>query len=147
MDTTFAPTAPATTSHARLRSVGAVVGGFVSVFVLSTAADAVLHATGVYPPAGTVMSGALFGLALAYRTLFTVLGGAITARLAPSRPVRHGVILGAIGTLAALAGVIGTWNRGVEFGPKWYPIALVVLAVPSTWLGARLARRQGGRRR
>jgi hypothetical protein len=142
MDATFA--APATTLRTRtgLRSVGAVAGGFAAVFVLSTAVDAVLHATGIYPPPGRAMSGALFGLALAYRSLFTVLGGTLTARLAPSRPVRHAVILGLIGTVAALTGLLATWTRGPEFGPKWYPIALVVLAVPCTWLGARLLPRR-----
>jgi hypothetical protein len=142
MDTTFVTPAVATSAHPRLRSVGAVIAGFAAVFVLSIAGDAVLHATGVYPPPGRVMSSALFGLALAYRTVFTILGGLITARLAPARPVRHAVILGAIGTLAALAGLFGTWNRGAEFGPRWYPMALVLLAVPCTWLGGRLLRRR-----
>jgi len=25
-----------------------------------------------------------------------------------------------------------------EFGPRWYPVALVVLAMPQSWLGAKL---------
>jgi hypothetical protein len=36
---------------------------------------------------------------------------------------------------------VGTWNSGPEFGPKWYPLALVVVALPCAWLGGRL--RQG----
>ena len=49
--------------------------------------------------------------------------------------------LGFIGLLAAIAGTAATWNKGPEFGPKWYPIALVVLAIPSVWLGGKLAQR------
>jgi hypothetical protein len=133
-------TAVATThAHPRLRSAGALLAGFASVFVLSTATDAVMHGAGVYPT-GRAMSAALFALALAYRSVFTVLGGFITARLAPARPLRHAVILGAIGAVAALAGLLATWNRGAEFGPRWYPLALVVLALPCTALGGRLLR-------
>jgi hypothetical protein len=35
-------------------------------------------------------------------------------------------------------GVVATWNKGPEFGPKWYPIALVITALPVTWLGGKL---------
>ncbi len=45
------------------RSVGAVVAGFVAVFVLSVGTDQVLHALKVYPPWGEPMAGALFVLA------------------------------------------------------------------------------------
>jgi hypothetical protein len=34
-----------------------------------------------------------------------------------------------------------TWSAGPEFGPKWYPLALVALALPSVWAGGKLARR------
>ena len=69
---------------------------------------------------------------------FTVLGGFITARLAPRKPMTHVLVLGALGIVAASAGVLATWNRGPEFGPKWYPIALVVTALPCVWAGGLL---------
>jgi hypothetical protein len=37
---------------------------------------------------------------------------------------------------AIVAGVLATWNLGL--GPRWYPIALVVLAVPQSWIGGRI---------
>ena len=43
--------------------------------------------------------------------------------------------------LAAIAGTVATWDKGPEFGPKWYPLALVVLAIPGVWLGGKLAQR------
>jgi hypothetical protein len=119
-------------------SVGAVVAGFALTFVLSVAADAAMHATGVFPRQGQAMSGPLFALAAAYRTAFTVAGGWLTARLAPRRPMAHAWVLGAIGTAVAIAGTLATWDMGPEFGPHWYPILLVVLALPSVWAGARL---------
>jgi len=45
------------------------------------------------------------------------------------------MILGGIGFVAALAGCIMKWN----LGHHWYPIALVITALPCTWLGGKLA--------
>ena len=69
------------------RRIGAVLAGFFATFILSIATDVVLHAIGVFPAWGQPMSNALFALATAYRTIYTVAGGYITARLAPDRPI------------------------------------------------------------
>jgi hypothetical protein len=45
----------------------------------------------------------------------------------------------AVGLFMSMAGLLGTWNKGPEFGPKWYPIALVVTTVPCLWTGGKLA--------
>jgi len=118
-----------------------VFAGFFATFILSIGTDMLLHAAGVFPPWGQPMSNALFALATAYRTIYTVAGGYITARLAPNKPMGHVWTLGVIGLLAAIAGTVATWNKGPEFGPKWYPLALVVLAIPCVWLGGKLAQR------
>jgi hypothetical protein len=129
-----------------LRRIGAVLAGFFATFILSVATDLALHATGIFPPWGQPMSNALFGLATAYRTIYTVAAGYITARLAPDRPMAHVWALGIIGLVAALVGTVATWNAGPEFGPKWYPLALVVLALPSVWTGGKLAQRTAARK-
>ena len=121
-----------------LRSVGAVLGGLLTVVAFDTGIDAVMHATGVYPPWGQPMAGTLFLLAMAYRMVDGIAGGYIAARLAPDRPMRHALILGAIGVVASTVGTVATWNKGPEFGPHWYPLALVVIALPCAWLGGRL---------
>jgi len=99
-----------------------------------------MHATGIFPPLGLPMADSLFVLALAYRIIFSVAGGYLTARLAPDQPVKHALWLGIIGFVLGLAGAAATWNRGPEFGPKWYPLLLAATAIPSTWLGGKLAR-------
>ena len=121
-----------------LRRIGAVLAGLLAVVILSTATDAVLHATGVFPPWGQPMSDSLFMLATAYRAVFGVVGGYVAARLAPARPVTHAVVLGVVGIVISIAGAAATWNAGPEFGPRWYPLALVVIALPSSWLGSKL---------
>jgi peptidoglycan/LPS O-acetylase OafA/YrhL len=120
------------------RSIGAVVAGFLATALLSTLTDVVMHATGIFPPWGQPMSDGLFVWATVYRAAFTVLGGFITARLAPRKPITHVLVLGAVGIVAASAGALATWNLGPEFGPKWYPIMLVVTALPCVWAGGAL---------
>lgn len=129
----------------RWRGIGAIVAGFFTVFLLSLGTDTILHAAGVFPGWTQTMSDAQFALALAYRVAYTVLGGYVTARLAPENPMRHVLILGSIGMFAAVVGMLGTWNR-TEMGPRWYPIALVVTALPCVWAGGKLfmARRASG---
>lgn len=117
------------------RSVGAVVAGFLVVFVLSTVTDVVMHATGIFPPWFQPMAAPLWLLATAYRVVYTVLGGYVAARLAPYLPMRHALVLGFIGLAVALAGALATMGRGPEFGPAWYAFGLVLTAVPCCWLG------------
>ena len=121
-----------------LKSIGAVVAGFVAVFVLSLGTDVVLHATRVFPPWDQRMSDALFLLATVYRTVYCIAGSYIAARLAPNRPMGHALALGILGLVVSTAGAVVTWNKGPVFGPHWYPVALVVTAIPCAWLGGRL---------
>jgi hypothetical protein len=119
------------------RSTGAVLAGLLTVLVTHTGTDAVLHAVGVYPTAGVAMSAGLFGLALAYRTVFSVVGAYVTARLAPRRPLKHALVLGGIGSVASLIGVVANLAHP-EMGPLWYTLALLASTFPCCWLGAKL---------
>ncbi|HKH71695.1 MAG TPA: hypothetical protein VKA59_10135 [Vicinamibacterales bacterium] len=120
------------------RSILAVFGGFVAVVVLSLGTDQLLHVRQVYPPWGEPMyDTGLNALALSYRIIYTLLGGFITARLAPRAPMRHVMVLAQIGVVAGTAGAVAAITQA-DFGPNWYPIAIVVTAYPCTWLGGRL---------
>ena len=121
-----------------LKSLGAVLAGFVAVVVLSLGTDLVLHATGLFPAWGQPMSDALFLLATVYRTIYCIAGSYIAARLAPDRPMAHALVLGVVGLVISTAGAVATWNKGPEFGPHWYPVALIVAAIPCAWLGDKL---------
>jgi hypothetical protein len=128
--------------HHRGRSVAAVAAGFFATALLSLATDVVMHATGVFPRWGQAMSDGLFVLATIYRVVYTLIGGYVTATLAPRRPMSHVMVLGAIGTIAATVGLVATWNAGPAFGPKWYPVLLVVTALPCVLAGGMLRSRQ-----
>ena len=124
-----------------LRSIGAVLAGFIAIVVTHTGTDAVLHATDVFPPMGQAMSDGLWALASAYRIVFSVAGCWLAARLAPGRPMAHALALGAIGVAVSTAGAAGAWNKGPGFGPHWYPLLLIAVSLPCAWAGGTLAAR------
>jgi hypothetical protein len=66
------------------------------------------------------------------------LGSYIIARLSPDRPMEHALVGGVIGLAVSIVGAAVTWNKGPAFGPHWYPLALVVLAMPQAWAGGKL---------
>ena len=118
-----------------------MVAGLLVNIVPAVAIDAALHAAGVYPPFGVRLSGALSLLAFSYRLPLAIAGGCMTARLAPARAVKHALVLGAIGVALSTAGAIAMW----EAGPTWYPLSLIAISVPCSWLGARLRTRRARR--
>ena len=126
------------------RSILAVVAGVLFIIIVTTLVDFALHAAGVYPPITQPITDGLAALATVYRVAISIAGAWITARLAPEKPMKHALILGVVGVFLGLVGVVATWNLGL--GPRWYPIALVVLAVPQCWVGGKLYEMQSGRR-
>ena len=122
------------------RSILSVLAGMFAGIVLSLGTDLVLHAVRVFPPWGASMvgyDGALL-VATIYRTIYGVAGSYIAAWLAPRRPMLHAMVLGILGFAVCIFGAVATWNGGPAFGPHWYPVALVVLALPTAWVGGKL---------
>jgi|SRR5690348_5630279 len=120
------------------RSVIAILAGAVVGIVLSLGTDIALHLSGFFPPLGERAPDGALMAATVYRTAYGVLASYVTARLAPDRPMQHALLLGALGMAVSTLGALATWNRGPAFGPHWYPVALIVLALPSAWVGGRL---------
>ena len=124
------------------RSIGAVVAGIVIGAVLSILTDILLRSAGIFPALGVRMADSLLALATAYRAVYSVLAAYVTARLAPNRPMFHALAGAFIGIVVATIGAIVTWNAGPQYGPHWYPIALIVLALPAAWAGGRIREAQ-----
>jgi hypothetical protein len=126
------------------RSTLAILAGMIAGAVLSLGTDQILHVLDVYPPWGEPMyDPELNALALAYRIVYTVIGGYLTARLAPHAPMRHVMILGCIGLVVSSAGALVAITQH-DLGPAWYPIALALVTIPCCWLGGLLRVRQTG---
>jgi hypothetical protein len=126
------------------RSLAALLAGMLVGIVLTLGTDIVLHVMGVFPPWGESMAGFEGALLLAtvYRTVYGVAASYIIARLAPDRPMQHALMGGIIGLAASTVGAAVTWNKGPAFGPHWYPLALIVLAMPQAWMGGKLRTKQ-----
>jgi hypothetical protein len=119
------------------RSIAAVFLGFLAVTVLSLGTDQVLHVLHFYPPWGQPMVDTTQNaVALAYRCVYGVIGSYITAWLAPRSPMRHVWTGAAIGFVLSGAGVIAATQ--MNLGPLWYPVALVISVLPTSWLGGTL---------
>ena len=118
------------------RSFLAIVAGILVTIVASILVDALMHAAGVFPRTGGVLTDRSSMVALSYRVVITIGAAWLTARLAPNRPMRHAMILGLTGTVLGLIGAMATWS--LNLGPRWYPIALAVLAIPQCWVGAKI---------
>lgn len=119
-----------------LKSIGAVIAGFAALAILSTITDSVLQKTGVMKTEPFDENPVwLIAIIVAYRTVFNTLGCYLAARLAPSKPMKHAIVLGIIGFVLTIVGLIVMW----DIPPRWYPISLIVLTLPAAWLGGKMA--------
>ena len=126
------------------KSIWAVVAGVLFTIVVTTLVDILLHLVHVFPPMGQPLDDRLSAIALSYRIPITIAGAYLTAKLAPTRPMKHAMILGVVGTVLGGLGVVAT--MGKDLGPAWYPVSLAVLAIPLCWIGGRLYLRPGRER-
>ena len=118
------------------RSIGALFAGFLVNVFLSLGTDIGLHAIGLFPALGQPMASGLLLIATIYRTVYGVFSSYLTARLAPDRPMGHALLGGYVGVVLNIVAVVVTWNSGL--GPHWYPLALLMLTMPTAWAGGKL---------
>lgn len=117
------------------RSIWSIVAGVIFVIVVTTVVDIAFHLLEIYPRDQPLDNSRAL-VATSYRIVIGIIGAYLTASLAPRKPMKHAVILGVVGAVLGLIGVAVSWNKNL--GPMWYPIALVVLAIPQSWLGGKL---------
>ncbi|WP_349263141.1 hypothetical protein [Longimicrobium sp.] len=122
-----------------LRSILAVVAGFLLIGALAFGTGAALHAAGIQPAAGEpMMEPALILLEAAYVAAFAIAGCWLTAALAPANPMRHALILGALGLVFNVMGALATWGER----PVWAVALNLALVMPYAWAGGRMRERQ-----
>jgi hypothetical protein len=119
-----------------LRSIAAVLFGFVLIGALSIGADLVLKQAmpTAFDAAGRVDTIPVLLLMMGYVGLFATTGCYLTARLAPRRPMLHALVLGTLGLAFNVAGTMTLWDTA----PAWYHVASLALVMPYAWLGGRL---------
>lgn len=122
-----------------LKGIIAILAGMIFIVVSHTGTDFALEKLGIFtPPSEGFHITWMVITATIYRCIYTVVGGYITAALAPSPPMRYVMILGIIGLVTSTLGAIATIPMNIA--PTWYPIALAVSAFPCVWLGGLLRR-------
>ena len=117
-----------------LKSILAVIAGFLFIGVSHNLVDFVLESLGIFTPRDQPFDTTwMVVTATVYRTVLSVAGCYITAALAPSRPMLHAMVLGVIGFV--LSGIAAYITIPMHWGAAWYPIALTVISPFCGWLG------------
>jgi hypothetical protein len=118
------------------RSILAVLAGIAVGIVLSVGTDWGLHLIGLVPAPNERWPNQLLLLAAVYRSIYGVIASYVIAWLAPNRPMGHSLLAGALGTLVCTLAAFATWSSTV--GQHWYAVALLLTAIPTAWIGAKL---------
>jgi MFS family permease len=106
-----------------LRTILAVLGGWMSVGVLVVSTDLLL--TQIYPDEykrGSIPPDYLSGISLFTSTIWSVVGGWICALIAKDRHWRHNFYLILWGLLMGVVSAVMTWGQ-IQ---NWYQIGLIV---------------------
>jgi hypothetical protein len=124
--------APTPTGTRVLRTLGAVIGGYL-IFALS--AVALFQLTGRDPhapqPLWFIVASVAYGMA------FAGLGGVVAARLAPTRSLLHAGSVAVVLALGATVSLVTSPGAGAT----WSQWAALALMAPSAYLGGHLATR------
>jgi len=125
-----------------MRSIWSVVAGFLFIMVLSLGTDAIMYAMWpkVFNANGGTSNVVILCLTIVYVGVFAIVGSYITARLAPSQPMKHALILGVTGLAFTVAATTRMWN----VHPAWYNILNLLLVMPYAWFGGRLRENEIG---
>lgn len=123
-----------------VRSIAAVVAGFFLIPLLNFATLAILArvAPDTFPAGQPVTSTAALLLTCAYVAAFGIGGCYLTARLAPSRPLLHALIVGALGLAISIPVALQNWADA----PAWFNVYNLLAVMPYAWLGGRLRERE-----
>lgn len=122
------------------QSMGAVIAGYLVSALLTGLTIAALGALfpASYNPENLewVIFNVLYGCA------FAVIGGYVAARLAPTRPMAHAIVLGLLmAVFAVITGyAVSVTPPSPEYAnqPGWYYPVLAITVLPSILLGAWL---------
>ena len=126
-----------------LRSILAVVAGFVYIGALSVGADFLVRAAmpDAFAANGRTDSVPLLLGIQIYVGVFAISGCYLAARLAGRAPMRHAMILGALGLAFNVAGTIAMWDTA----PVWFHALALALVLPYAWAGGWLREREESR--
>lgn len=123
------------------RSILAIVAGFVLAGALNVGTNTLLSrvAPEMVPPPGTPNTNTTALLVIcAYVALYGILGCYVTARLAPSRPLLHALIVGGLALAMSIPATMAVWNDT----PAWFNVYNLLAVMPYAYVGGRIRERE-----
>ena len=125
------------------KSIGAILAGFLIGAILSVGTDLLLNAAGILNMESfKENSPGIIFMVIVYRLIYNIFGCYVTAKLAPTKPMKHALIIGFAGTVFAILGSAAMWDQAVA----WYNISVILISLPAAWMGAKLAIAQNHKR-
>jgi hypothetical protein len=118
------------------RSVWAVLAGFLFIGALAAGTTKIVMSMSpqAFDASGGTSNLALLLVMLLYSSVYGMVGCYIAARLAPSKPMIHAMILGVLGVIVTGIQTAATWGHF----PAWFSVIGVASVLPLAWLGGRL---------
>ena len=118
------------------RSLLAIATGFVLIAACTLGTDYALHVAvpSLYDGNGATQSAPVLLLMMAYVALYAVGGCYLCARLTPSRPRVHTIVLGLLGVVATTWASVQHW----ELRPAWFHVLSIVLVMVYALIGGQL---------
>lgn len=118
-----------------MRSISAVIAGYAAWTALWLIGGvALIAAFSVDPTAETISNAGYLGGALTLSVACSLLGGFVCGLIARGKPVT-GWVLGALLLLTGIGVQTAAWSTM----PVWYHVPFLLLLVPVTLIGVRLA--------
>src|SRR5260221_14770957 len=103
-----------------LKSIGAILAGFVAVFIISMITDIIFIKSGLMKQPFSETPSSVIVLIIIYRNIYNVAGSYLVAALAPNRPLQHAFIVGILGFILSLIATIALWDKSTA----WYSICI-----------------------
>ena len=119
-----------------VRSILAIVVGFIFIGVLAFGTEAALHSAmpSAFGANGRVDSVPLLLFIQLYVFVYAVAGCYLAAWIAGRKPMQHALILGVLGLVFNVVGTMKTWDTA----PAWYHIVALLLVMPAAWVGGMI---------
>ena len=127
-----------------LRSVAAVVAGFLTIGVLAFGTGKLMQASSPaqFDASGIPTTTLMMIVQLLYVGVYATFGCWLAGRLAPSHPMRHALAVGVLGLALNIPSAVVLWNSH----PGWYLATGILTTVLWAWLGGHIAERQAAGR-
>jgi hypothetical protein len=122
-----------------VRSIVTIAVGFLFIAVLTLGTDALVRVAfpDAFDESGRTEKLSILIFSVVDVGIYTIVGCYLTARLAPSRPMWHALVVGLLGLIFVVADTIAFWPEA----PTWFNVLSLAPLMLYAWIGGKLAAR------